>query len=248
MAGGALKPLMRSLVIAEEVHGVTGLGTTTLPPPICQPSAENAVPLIAHLLRTSSEPVTLAVTGPMSNIALLLSTWPALKSQIARIVFMGGAIHGGNVTPVAEFNIYVDPEAADIVLRSEVPLVMAGLNVTHQALVMPEDVSLIRALNNPVSSAVAEMLDFYMPIYRKHPRGLNGAAMHDPAVVAWLLHPELFTSEKRWVGVETWGHYPREMTVMAPFGQNGIAENVEVLTQINRTAFIELMIECLQRY
>lgn len=248
VAGGALKPLMHPLVIAKEVHGATGLGTTTLPPVTCQPAAENAVALIARLLQESAEPVTLAVTGPMTNIALLLSSWPHLKSQIARIVFMGGAIHGGNVTPVAEFNIYVDPEAAEIVLQSGVPLVMAGLNVTHQALVMPEEVSLVRALNNPVARAVAEMLDFYMPVYRKHPRGLQGAAMHDPAVVAWLLQPELFLSEKRWVGVETQGRYTRGMTVMDPFGQNGMAPNVEILTQINRAGFIELLLDCLRRY
>ena len=176
VAGGAAKPLMRDLVIADYVHGDTGMGNTHLPTPDFQPAKQTAVELIADLLRTSPEPITLVVTGPMTNIALLLSQHSELKSKIERIVFMGGGMNAGNTTPVAEFNIYVDPEAAEIVLQSGVPLTMAGLNVTHQALVLPQDIERIRSINNPVAAAVASMLDFYLPLYLSHPRGLPGAA------------------------------------------------------------------------
>lgn len=113
----------------------------------------------------------------MTNIALLLAQHAELKSRIERIVFMGGGMNAGNTTPVAEFNIFVDPEAAEMVLKSGVPLTMAGLNVTHQALVLPQDIERIRQIDNPVAQAVAEMLDFYLPLYLSHPRGLPGAAM-----------------------------------------------------------------------
>ena len=101
----------------------------------------------------------------MTNIALLLAQHAELKSRIERIVFMGGGMNAGNTTPVAEFNIFVDPEAAEMVLKSGVPLTMAGLNVTHQALVLPQDIERIRQIDNPVAQAVAEMLDFYLPLY-----------------------------------------------------------------------------------
>jgi len=237
VAAGAAAPLMRDLVIADYVHGKTGMGNTHLPTPAIQPVAQTAVELIASLLRSSPQPIT-----------LLLAQHPELKGNIERIVFMGGGMNAGNTTPVAEFNIYVDPEAAEMVLKSGVPLTMAGLNVTHQALVLPQDIERIRQINNPVAQAVAEMLDFYLPLYLSHPRGLPGAAMHDPCTIAWLLAPQLFDSIERWVGVETKGEYTLGMTVVDTFGQNGKPANVEVLTDIDREGFIDLLAERVARY
>ncbi|MGQ6138829.1 nucleoside hydrolase, partial [Serratia sp. IR-2025] len=246
--GGAAGPLMRELVIADYVHGKTGMGNTHLPTPTIKPDPRGAVELIADLLRASPQPITLVVTGPMTNIALLLAQHAELKSRIERIVFMGGGMNAGNTTPVAEFNIFVDPEAAEMVLKSGVPLTMAGLNVTHQALVLPQDIERIRQIDNPVAQAVAEMLDFYLPLYLSHPRGLPGAAMHDPCTIAWLLAPQLFTGVERWVGVETKGEYTVGMTVVDYFQQTGNAANVEVLTGINREGFIDLLAERVARY
>ncbi|MGQ6041407.1 nucleoside hydrolase, partial [Serratia sp. IR-2025] len=247
-AAGAGGPLMRELVIADYVHGKTGMGNTHLPTPTIKPDPRGAVELIADLLRASPQPITLVVTGPMTNIALLLAQHAELKSRIERIVFMGGGMNAGNTTPVAEFNIFVDPEAAEMVLKSGVPLTMAGLNVTHQALVLPQDIERIRQIDNPVAQAVAEMLDFYLPLYLSHPRGLPGAAMHDPCTIAWLLAPQLFTGVERWVGVETKGEYTVGMTVVDYFQQTGNAANVEVLTGINREGFIDLLAERVARY
>ncbi|WP_423826093.1 nucleoside hydrolase, partial [Serratia marcescens] len=246
--GGGGAPLMRELVIADYVHGKTGMGNTHLPTPTLKPDPRGAVELIADLLRASAQPITLVVTGPMTNIALLLAQHAELKSRIERIVFMGGGMNAGNTTPVAEFNIFVDPEAAEMVLKSGVPLTMAGLNVTHQALVLPQDIERIRQIANPVAQAVAEMLDFYLPLYLSHPRGLPGAAMHDPCTIAWLLAPQLFTGVERWVGVETKGEYTAGMTVVDYFQQTGNAANVEVLTGINREGFIDLLAERVARY
>ncbi|EFE93475.1 pyrimidine-specific ribonucleoside hydrolase RihA [Serratia odorifera] len=248
VAGAAAKPLLRPLVIAEQVHGKTGMGNTRLPTPRIQPAAASAVTLIADLLRASPRPITLVVTGPMTNIALLLAQYPQLKANIERIVFMGGALHGGNATPVAEFNIYVDPEAAEMVLQSGVPLTMAGLNVTHQALMLPQDVERVKAIDNPVAKAVGEMLDFYLPVYLRHARGLPGAAMHDPCAIAWLLAPQLFDSRECWVGVETQGTYTLGQTVVDEFQQSGNAANVQLLTGIDRQGFVELLLSCLRRY
>ena len=150
VAAGANKPLARELIIADNVHGESGLDGPKLPDPGFAPVAMTALELMAKCLRESPEPVTLVPTGPLTNIALLLAAHRELKSKIARIVLMGGAAGAGNWTPAAEFNIYVDPEAADMVFKSGLPITMCGLDVTHEAQVMDEDIERVRAITNPV--------------------------------------------------------------------------------------------------
>ncbi|MFV2797002.1 nucleoside hydrolase, partial [Escherichia coli] len=173
-----------------------------------------AVELMAKTLRESAEPVTIVSTGPQTNVALLLNSHPELHSKIARIVIMGGAMGLGNWTPAAEFNIYVDPEAAEIVFQSGIPVVMAGLDVTHKAQIHVEDTERFRAIGNPVSTIVAELLDFFLEYHKDEKWGFVGAPLHDPCTIAWLLKPELFTTVERWVGVETQGKYTQGMTVV----------------------------------
>ncbi|MFP1528071.1 nucleoside hydrolase [Escherichia coli] len=165
VAGGAVKPLMRELnSIADNVHGkshrrpgITGTGVRT--------AKLSAVELMAKTLRESAEPVTIVSTGPQTNVALLLNSHPELHSKIARIVIMGGAMGLGNWTPAAEFNIYVDPEAAEIVFQSGIPVVMAGLDVTHKAQIHVEDTERFRAIGNPVSTVV-QLLDFFLEYHK----------------------------------------------------------------------------------
>ena len=197
VAGGNQKPLMQDLMIADDVHGKTGLDGTDLPDPDFEPQPVHAVELIAETLRNSTEKVTLVVTGPQTNIALFLGVHPELKDKIEQIVLMGGAKGFGNWSPAAEFNIAVDPEAAKIVFNSGIPLVMAGLNVTHQAQILKADIEAIREIGNPVAVAMAELLDFYGIYYGQDKWGFDGIPVHDPVTITWLLHPEYFTSDRK---------------------------------------------------
>ncbi|WP_279157268.1 pyrimidine-specific ribonucleoside hydrolase RihA [Obesumbacterium proteus] len=243
VAGGAVKPLMRELIIADNVHGESGLDGPELPEPNFAPQQCNAIALIAKTLRESAEPVTIVATGPLTNIALLLTSHAELRPKIARIVIMGGAAGLGNWTPAAEFNIYVDPEAAEIVFQSGLPIVMAGLDVTHRAQIMSEDIERFRQLGNPVAAVVADLLDFFMEYHKQEKWGFQGAPLHDPCTIAWLIKPSMFTCVERWVGVETQGKYTQGMTVVDYYGLTNNAPNTTVMMDIDRQAFVDLLVE-----
>lgn len=248
VAGGARKPLMRELIIAETVHGESGLDGPALPEPDFTPQACTAVELMAKTLRESPQPVTIVATGPQTNVALLLNSHPELHDKIARIVLMGGAMVLGNWQPAAEFNIYVDPEAAEIVFQSGIPVVMAGLDVTHRAQIHGLDIERFRQVGNPVATIVAELLDFFMEYHKDAKWGFTGAPLHDPCTIAWLLKPELFTSVERWVGVETQGKYTQGMTVVDYYFLTGKQPNTTVLLDIDRERFVDLLVERLAFY
>lgn len=243
VAGGAVKPLMRELIIADNVHGESGLDGPELPEPSFAPQTCNAVELIAQTLRASQQPVTVVATGPLTNIALLLTSHPELHAKISRIVIMGGAAMLGNWTPAAEFNIYVDPEAAEIVFQSGLPIVMAGLDVTHRAQIMSEDIERFRQLGNPVAGVVADLLDFFMEYHKQEKWGFQGAPLHDPCTIAWLIKPEIFTCVARWVGVETQGKYTQGMTVVDYYSLTANQPNTTVMMDVDRQAFVDLLVE-----
>ncbi|HHT7469199.1 TPA: pyrimidine-specific ribonucleoside hydrolase RihA [Raoultella planticola] len=248
VAGGARKPLMRELIIADNVHGESGLDGPALPEPDFAPQSCTAVELMAKTLRESPQPVTIVATGPQTNVALLLNSHPELHDKIARIVMMGGAMVLGNWQPAAEFNIYVDPEAAEIVFQSGIPVVMAGLDVTHRAQIHGLDIERFRQLGNPVATIVAELLDFFMEYHKDAKWGFTGAPLHDPCTIAWLLKPELFTSVERWVGVETQGKYTQGMTVVDYYFLTGNQPNTTVLLDVDRDGFVDLLAERLAFY
>ncbi|MGE6262731.1 pyrimidine-specific ribonucleoside hydrolase RihA [Aeromonas media] len=248
VAAGAPKPLARELIIADNVHGESGLDGPTLPDPAFAPLAMTGLELMAKCLRESPEPVTLVPTGPLTNIALLLAAHPELKSKIGRIVLMGGAAGAGNWTPAAEFNIYVDPEAADMVFSAGIPITLCGLDVTHQAQVMDEDIARVRAIPNPVAQCVADLLDFFM-IYHRDPKwGFAGAPLHDPCTIAWLLAPALFHGQDCWVGIETQGRHTVGMTVVDRYGLTGKPTNARVLLGLDRVGFIDLLVGRLRAF
>ncbi|MDD9208467.1 pyrimidine-specific ribonucleoside hydrolase RihA [Aeromonas dhakensis] len=248
VAAGAPKPLARELIIADNVHGESGLDGPKLPDPAFAPVAMTALELMASCLRESPEPVTLVPTGPLTNIALLLAAHPELKSKIARIVLMGGAAGAGNWTPAAEFNIYVDPEAADMVFKSGLPITMCGLDVTHQAQVMDEDIERVRTITNPVAQCVAGLLDFFM-IYHRDPKwGFAGAPLHDPCTIAWLLAPALFHGVECRVDIETGGTHTSGMTVVDRYGLTGKPANALVLLGLDRAGFIDLLVTRLRAF
>lgn len=248
VAGGALKPLMRELIIADNVHGESGLDGPTLPEPGFAAQACTAVELMAKTLYESAEPVTIVATGPQTNVALLLNSHPELHAKIASIVIMGGAMALGNWQPAVEFNIYVDPEAAEIVFQSGIPVVMAGLDVTHRAQIHIEDIEHFRRIGNPISTIVAELLDFFLEYHKDEKWGFVGAPLHDPCTIAWLLKPEMFTTVERWVGVETQGKYTQGMTVVDFYNLTGRKPNATVMLDVDRQAFVDLLAERLAFY
>jgi pyrimidine-specific ribonucleoside hydrolase len=246
LAMGRVKPLVGNPIVAPNVHGQSGLDGPKLPEPTMQPLNINAVELMAKILDESEEPVTIVSTGPLTNTGALLLLYPHLKHKIARISLMGGGISFGNWTPAAEFNILVDPEAADIVFRSGVPIIMSGLDVTQKALVFPEDFERIRARNNPVASVVADWLDFFYDFHRS--LGYSGAPVHDAVAVVSLIKPQILTSINLYVQIETTGEYCRGMTIADRYGIYGQPANARVNTGIDRKAFIDLLVEAVDYY
>lgn len=246
VAKGARHPLMTEPMNAPSVHGESGLDGPPLPEPAFEVSAENSIDLVARLIRECDRKVTLVPTGPLTNVARLLLAHPGLKPKIERISLMGGGIHHGNWTPAAEFNILVDPEAAKIVFESGVPILMAGLDVTEKALMLPEDFARVRALNNPVSDIVWQWLEFFYQFHRK--LGYPGAPMHDPCAVMALIHPEIFTTHDYHVQIETCGDWCKGATI-ADFRENtGRAPNATCIMDVDREAFADLLVQAVATY
>ena len=241
---GADKPLFRELIIADYVHGEMGMDGPSLPEPTVQPEPLSATEAIAKLLTDSPEPITLVPTGPLTNIATFLLAYPHLKPKIERISLMGGGAFRGNMTPTAEFNIYVDPEAAAVVFSSGVPITMCGLDVTHKALVFQEDIERFRAIGNQSGTVVAELMDFFSIFYRRERPELNeGAALHDPCAIAWLLDPSMFSSKPCFVDVETTGTLTVGTTVVDFFDVLKKAPNTEFVYDIDRERYLDLIYE-----
>lgn len=246
IAMGRPRPLLADPITAGNVHGQTGLDGPRLPEPGMELSPLGAVELMARTVRESESPVTIVSTGPQTNVAALLLAHPELKAKIARISLMGGGIAYGNWTPAAEFNILVDPEAAQTVFSSGVPVQMAGLDVTERALIFAGDVERIRAVDNQVAHVVAEWLEFFYKFHRSI--GYAGAPMHDPCAVMALIHPEIFTIRPMYVQVETGGEYCRGTTVGDLLGFSGHAPNADVLMDVDRSRFADLLVEAIGFY
>lgn len=246
MAKGIASPLIADPIIAPVVHGKSGLDGPALPEPDFELSPLSAVELMAKVIAESDEPVTLVPTGPLTNVAGLLMAHPELKEKIARISIMGGGIKMGNWTPAAEFNILVDPHSARLVFRSGIPILMAGLDVTEKALVCPEDFTRIRAVGNPVAVTVADWLEFFYQFHKT--MDYPGAPIHDAVAVAALVKPEILTMREMYVDVEVSGDYCKGCTVGDWFGTSGKKPNATVLLDIDREAFVDLLVEAVKTY
>jgi len=245
--GGSEKPLFRDLIIGDYVHGKTGLDGTDLPEPDFLQSEGSAIHAIGRIVKTAKEKITIVATGPLTNIAGFLLLFPGLKSKVERIVLMGGGISRGNYTPLAEFNIYVDPEAASIVFNSGIPIVMCGLDVTHKALFFKEDIELFRAIGNETGKAVAGLVDFFSVFYRKNrPELGGGAALHDPCTIAWLIDPSMFQSKPCHVDVEVSGELTTGATVVDFYNLLKLEPNAEVVYDLDRNAFVKLLYDTIR--
>ncbi|GAB4022259.1 nucleoside hydrolase [Spirosoma koreense] len=245
---GCEKPLFRDLIIADHVHGEMGMDGPMLPDPGLDYESLPAIEAIARILTESPEKITLVPTGPLTNIATFLLAYPHLKPKIERISLMGGGAFRGNITPTAEFNIYVDPEAAAVVFHSGVPITMCGLDVTHKALVFQEDIEAFRAMGNRSGEVVAELMDFFSIYYRQERPELNGgAALHDPCAIAWLIDPTLFTTKPCFVDVEVAGALTTGTTVVDFFNVLKKTPNVDFVYDIDRKRYIDLIYKSVQR-
>ena len=246
MAKGVENPLIANPIIAPVVHGKSGLDGPALPEPDFEMSPLSAVELMAKVIGESDEPVTLVPTGPLTNVAGLLLAHPELKSKIAQISIMGGGVKMGNWTPAAEFNILVDPQSAKLVFHSGIPILMAGLDVTEKALVCPEDFDRIRAVGNKVAVTVADWLGFFYQFHKT--MDYPGAPIHDAVAVAALVKPEILTMRDMYVDVETSGDYCMGCTVGDWYGTSGHEPNAKVLLDIDREAFVDLLVEAVKTY
>ena len=244
---GADRPLVRDLVTAEFVHGKTGLDGADLPEPTVPLSdGHGALAIVEIIRREPAGTVTLCPIGPLTNIALAMRLAPDIVSRIKAIVLMGGAIGIGNVTPAAEFNIYVDPHAADVVFRSGVPLVMHGLDVTHKALVTPSRLAAIRAIGTEVSEAVHGLLTFYN-IYDQAKGEGQGAPLHDPCAIAYIMRPDLFGGRDCIIEIEIAGEASMGRTLVDWRGRSDEAANAKAIDEIDADGFFALLTERLAR-
>ena len=245
---GCDRPLGRALVTAEHVHGKTGLDGPDLPEPTMPMAEGHAVDFIIDTLRDNAPgTVTLCPLGPLTNIATALQKAPDIADRIAKIVLMGGGyFEGGNITPTAEFNIYVDPQAADIVFKSGAPIVVMPLDVTHKALVTKARNDAFRALGTPVGIAVAEMTDFFER-FDKEKYGSDGAPLHDPCVTAYLINPDLFKGRHINFEIETESELTMGMTVADWWGVTDRAPNATFMGDLDSDGFFALLTERLAR-
>jgi inosine-uridine nucleoside N-ribohydrolase len=247
IAAGMDRPLVRELHTAPEIHGVSGLDGPSIPEPDLTLVPTHGVDLLIERLRASDGDLTIVATGPLTNVATAMRRAPDILPKIQRIVLMGGAIGLGNTTPAAEFNIYVDPEAAHIVFTSGRPVTMVGLDVTHQVLATPEVRARIRALGSPVAHLVDDLLGFYADRYRAV-FGFDSPPLHDPCAVAHVVDPTLLTTQPMHVDIELRGEWTAGRTVCDVHGVTGKPANVEVATGIDVERFWSLLVDTLAVY
>lgn len=245
---GCDRPLGRALVTAEHVHGKTGLDGPTLPEPQMPLQPQHAVDFIIDTVRANPPgTITLCPLGPLTNIATALARAPDIAARLQEIVLMGGAyFEVGNITPAAEFNIYVDPQAAKAVFAAGVPLVVMPLDVTHKALVTAERNAAFRNLGTPVGIAVAQMTEFFER-YDREKYGSLGAPLHDPCVTAYLLAPHLFSGRHVNVEIETTSELTMGMTVADWWRVTDRPANAMFMGQIDAQGFFDLLTQRLAR-
>jgi purine nucleosidase/pyrimidine-specific ribonucleoside hydrolase len=247
VAAGAAHPLRGPLRTAPHVHGESGLEGPALPEPVSAAIDEDAVSFMARVLGAHGRPVTLVPTGPLTNIARLLIDHRDLRPQIERICLMGGAIGEGNVTPSAEFNIWVDPEAADVVFGAGLPITMIGLDVTHQSIVWEAEYRAMAADGGTVSRLVAGLLEYFQAFHERV-YGWQGTPIHDAVAVAHLAHPGLVRTRPYAVAIELDGGLTRGRTVVDLRGVTGRPPNADVGVSIDRDRFVGHLVAAIRSF
>ena len=244
VVAGCPKPLAQECHPAVSVHGASGMEGPHLPLPKKQLAKVNAIDFLAQQIREVGGELTIVAVGPLTNIATLLLAYPELKGDIKRICIMGGSAEGGNVTPVAEFNIWHDPEAARIVFASGVPITMCGLDVTHRLYITEPEVEEIRALGR-VGRLAAELFDYYKMYHGEG--GVHNVIPHDAVAVCWLLDPEMFYTRSLHVEVDAGSGLSRGCTQVFAISRDMGDDSVkaEVVFDGDRDKFVQMFKHCI---
>ena len=245
VAAGCDRPLIRELKTAAYIHGESGLDGPSFGEPTVALDPRHAVDVITESLMHSSGDITLVPTGPLTNIAMAVRKDPRIVEKVQEIILMGGAYTRGNTTPAAEFNIYVDPEAAAIVFTAGWPLTMVGLDLTHQALATPAVLERIAALGTPVARIAVQLMEFFRETYRRN-SGFDSPPVHDPCAVARVIDPKVMHCVDAFVAIETHGEFTSGMTVTDFSGRLG-PTNAQVATKLDVARFWDLMVDAIER-
>ena len=246
---GCARPMVRDLVTAEHVHGTTGIDGAEISEPVLPLQEQDAVDFIVDTLRAADDDtITLVPTGPLTNIATAIAKAPDVLPKVKEIVLMGGAMReGGNYSPSAEFNILVDPQAADIVFKCGRPITQMGLDVSHQVLSTRERIDRIKKIDNQAAQATVGMLDFFNRHDTKKYKYL-GAPLHDPCTVAYLLRPDIFEGKLCNVSVETQSELTMGNTAVDFWHVTDRPENSNWIHAVDADAFYELLTSRLARF
>lgn len=245
-AAGSARPLVREVEVAPDIHGDSGLDGPELPTPTLALDERHGVNLIIDTIMSHPpKTITLVPTGALTNIALAARLEPRIVERVKEVVLMGGGYHVGNWSPVAEFNIKIDPEAAHIVFNEKWPLTMVGLDLTHQALATPDVVAKIAEIDTKCSQFVVELLDFFGKMY-KQAQGFDAPPVHDPCAVAYVIDPSVMTTQKVPVDIELTGTLTLGMTV-ADFRHPAPADcHTQVAVKLDRDKFWQMVIDALK--
>lgn len=243
---GASSPLRAKLELGNYVHGVSGLDGPDLPEPAIDENELGAVDLMRQLIRSHPEKVTMVVTGPMTNMAQLLRDYPDVVASITEVIFMGGSTERGNHTPSAEFNTFADPEALQEVIESGVPLRMVGLNLTHQALAIPEVVERMQAMEHVVGKTCAEWMGFFGSSYRQV-WSFDAPPVHDPCTIAALIDETLIEWTESFLAVELEGTWSRGETIVDLHQRYDFAPNAQIAMKLDSDRYWNLVLEAVDR-
>lgn len=247
IAGGMTRPLLRDRITGADIHGDSGLGGTNFGEPELKADKHHAVDLLIKMLLNSDGDITLVPVAPLTNIAMAIRKEPGIIPKIKKIVMMGGALGLGNCTPASEFNIFADPEAAQIVFSCGRPIVMIGLDLTMQALATNPVMKKIGSINNNASKLFIDMMTFYKSAY-KETMGIDSPAVHDPTTIAYLIDPSIISTIPMYVEVDTNKSSCYGRTLCDKFGTNQKKPNAEVAVKLDFDKFWDTVYDVIKLY